>query len=112
MTPADPAVVTTGAGHRYGTHWALRDCTLSLPAGSVTAVVGPNGAGKTTLLTMLIGLLAASEGDVRVDGVLVAHARSDEDAGGRVGLRATAPGVGWDDYAVGPRPRPVVRRDE
>jgi ABC-2 type transport system ATP-binding protein len=59
-------VETIGAGRRYGQFWALRDCTLSLPAGSITAVVGPNGAGKTTLLNMLVGLLPASEGQLRV----------------------------------------------
>jgi ABC-2 type transport system ATP-binding protein len=63
---ADAAIVTVGAGHRYADFWALRDCTLSLPAGSITAVVGPNGAGKTTLLNMLVGLVPASEGELRV----------------------------------------------
>jgi ABC-2 type transport system ATP-binding protein len=45
----DPAVRTVGAGRRYGGFWALRDCNLSLAAGSITAVVGPNGAGKATI---------------------------------------------------------------
>ena len=62
------AIETAGAGRRYGDLWALRECTLSLPAGSITAVVGPNGAGKTTLLNMLVGLLPASEGQLRVAG--------------------------------------------
>ena len=62
------AVEVRGAGHRYGDFWALRDCTLALPAGSITAVVGPNGAGKTTLLNMLVGLLPPSEGELRVVG--------------------------------------------
>jgi ABC-2 type transport system ATP-binding protein len=63
------AIQTVGVGHRYGSFWALRDCTLSLPAGSITAVVGPNGAGKTTLLNMLVGLLPASEGELRAVGM-------------------------------------------
>lgn len=65
---ADLAIATGDAGHQYGDFWALRHCTLSLPAGSITAVVGPNGAGKTTLLNMLMGLLPASAGELRVDG--------------------------------------------
>jgi ABC-2 type transport system ATP-binding protein len=65
---ADAAIATVDAGRRYGEFWALRDCTLSLPAGSITAVMGPNGAGKTTLLNMLVGLLPASEGQLRVAG--------------------------------------------
>ncbi|MDX6228004.1 MAG: type transport system ATP-binding protein [Frankiales bacterium] len=63
-----PAVEAVEAGHRYGDFWALRGCTLSLPTGSVTAVVGPNGAGKTTLLNLLVGLLPASAGRLRVMG--------------------------------------------
>ncbi len=69
MTAAvDPAIATQGVGRRYGDFWALRGCTVSLPAGSITAVVGPNGAGKTTLLNLLIGLLPVSEGRLLVDG--------------------------------------------
>jgi ABC-2 type transport system ATP-binding protein len=64
----ETAIETVGAGHRYGDFWALRDCSLSLAAGSITAVVGPNGAGKTTLLNMLVGLLPASEGELRLVG--------------------------------------------
>jgi ABC-2 type transport system ATP-binding protein len=62
------AVETRALGCRYARVWALRDCSLSVPAGSVTALVGPNGAGKTTLLHLLVGLRAASAGDVRVLG--------------------------------------------
>jgi ABC-2 type transport system ATP-binding protein len=63
------AIETVRAGHRYGHQlWGLRECTLTLPTGSITAVVGANGAGKTTLLNMLVGLLPASEGQLRVVG--------------------------------------------
>ncbi|WFE19990.1 ABC transporter ATP-binding protein [Solwaraspora sp. WMMD937] len=59
---------TTGLGKRYGRSWALRDCTLAVPAGTVTALVGPNGAGKTTLLHLAVGLLTPTTGQVRVGG--------------------------------------------
>jgi ABC-2 type transport system ATP-binding protein len=55
-------------GKRYGAVWALRDCTFQIPAGRVIALVGPNGAGKTTLLQLAMGLLASTEGVVRVFG--------------------------------------------
>ena len=61
-------IETTGLGKRYGGTWALRDCTLAIPAGHVAALVGPNGAGKTTLLNMAVGLTAPSAGGVRVLG--------------------------------------------
>src|ERR1700727_419589 len=57
-----------GLGKRYGRAWALRECTLEVPAGRVTALVGPNGAGKTTLLNLAVGLSAASAGTVAVLG--------------------------------------------
>ena len=63
------ALETHGLGRRYGSHWALRDCTLEIPRGSVTALVGPNGAGKTTLLRLAVGLTRPSAGSVRVLGL-------------------------------------------
>src|SRR3954454_24985722 len=69
-----PALETETLGKRYGTKWALRDCTLDVPAGSVTALVGPNGAGKTTLLQLAIGFTSPTAGAVRVLG----HSPRDE----------------------------------
>jgi ABC-2 type transport system ATP-binding protein len=63
-----PVVETRALGKRYGSLWALRDCTLEVPAGSVAALVGPNGAGKTTLLHLLIGLGEPTTGEARVLG--------------------------------------------
>ena len=60
------AIRTEQLGKRYGSTWALRECTLEIPAGSVTALVGPNGAGKTTLLQLAIGLVRPTAGEVRV----------------------------------------------
>src|SRR3954462_5258354 len=62
------ALEAHGLGRRYGAKWALRDCTLQVPEGTVTALVGPNGAGKTTLLQLAVGLLKPSAGSVRVLG--------------------------------------------
>jgi ABC-2 type transport system ATP-binding protein len=63
------ALETQALGRRYGSYWALRDCTLEIPRGSVTALVGPNGAGKTTLLRLAVGLTRPSAGSVRVLGL-------------------------------------------
>ena len=59
---------TFGAARRYHRNWALRDCTLAVPAGCVAALVGPNGAGKSTLLHMAVGLTAPTAGQIRVPG--------------------------------------------
>ncbi len=64
----DTALETDHLGKRYGRTWALRDCSLRLPAGRIAALVGPNGAGKSTLLHLAVGLLRPDAGQVRVLG--------------------------------------------
>jgi ABC-2 type transport system ATP-binding protein len=76
-------VEASGLGKRYGRTWALRECTLEVPAGRVTALVGPNGAGKTTLLNLAVGLTAPSAGEVTVLG------------GRRPGSRAALDGIAF-----------------
>ncbi len=63
-------VETHGLGRRYGATWALQECSISIPAGSLSALVGPNGAGKTTLLNLVMGLSSPSAGDLTVLGDL------------------------------------------
>jgi len=61
-------IETSGLSKRYGSTWALRECSLAVPAGHVAALVGPNGAGKTTLLKLAVGLAAPTAGTVTVLG--------------------------------------------
>jgi ABC-2 type transport system ATP-binding protein len=61
-------LTVTGLGKKYRRSWALRDCSLTVPAGRVVALVGPNGAGKTTLLHLVVGLLSPTTGSVEVLG--------------------------------------------
>jgi iron complex transport system ATP-binding protein len=46
----------------------LRDLSLEIPAGAVTAILGPNGSGKTTLLRLLLGVLRPAAGTIRLAG--------------------------------------------
>lgn len=55
-----------GLTKRYRRVRALNDCSLSLPEGSVVALVGPNGAGKSTLLNLAVGLRRPTAGTIRV----------------------------------------------
>jgi branched-chain amino acid transport system ATP-binding protein len=61
----------------YGPFRALFDVSLSVAVNQAVALVGPNGAGKTTVARVASGLLAPSDGRVRLDGVdvtgLAAH---------------------------------------
>jgi ABC-2 type transport system ATP-binding protein len=63
-------IETRELGRRYGSTWALRDCTLAIPEGHLVALVGPNGAGKSTLLNLVMGLASPSTGEAFVlDGL-------------------------------------------
>jgi ABC-2 type transport system ATP-binding protein len=62
------AIQTTKLGKKYGSFWALENCNISVPEGSVSALVGPNGAGKSTLLKLLTGLSKSSTGESNVLG--------------------------------------------
>ena len=62
------AVETNGIGKQYARRWALRDCTLSIPAARVVGLVGPNGAGKTTFLQLTVGLSRPTTGTIAVLG--------------------------------------------
>jgi branched-chain amino acid transport system ATP-binding protein len=67
-TPRPPAVEVAGLTTGYGRTLVLRDLTLTVPEGQVTALLGSNGAGKTTLLRAICGFLPAMSGSVRVFG--------------------------------------------
>ncbi|GGO53711.1 ABC transporter ATP-binding protein [Streptomyces daqingensis] len=71
------------AGYDGGT--VLHELDLSVPAGSVHAVVGHNGAGKTTLVNTVAGLLRPDAGTVRVNG---------RDVGGRPAHQVARAGIG------------------
>jgi ABC-2 type transport system ATP-binding protein len=62
------AIEATGLGLRYGRAWALRNCSLRVPAGSIVALVGPNGAGKSTLMNLTVGMMSPTEGSITVFG--------------------------------------------
>jgi ABC-2 type transport system ATP-binding protein len=53
---------------RYGTHEAVRNLSLHVPAGELFAFLGPNGAGKTTTIKMIAGLLQPTSGRIEIAG--------------------------------------------
>jgi sulfate transport system ATP-binding protein len=62
-----------GVSKRYGDADALRDVSLVVPDGSLTALLGPSGGGKTTLLRCIAGLEEPDTGVIRMDGSDVTH---------------------------------------
>ena len=52
----------------YGNHKAVDDLTLTVEPGRIYGFLGPNGAGKSTTMNILTGYIAATSGEVKVNG--------------------------------------------
>jgi ABC-2 type transport system ATP-binding protein len=63
---ASLAIETHSLSKRFGSHAAVDRVNLAVPEGAIFGFLGPNGSGKTTTIRMLLGLVAASEGEIRV----------------------------------------------
>ena len=57
-----------GVTMRFGGLTAVKDVSVEVPRGAITAVIGPNGAGKTTLFNAITGVYEPTEGSVLVSG--------------------------------------------
>ena len=68
MSPTLPSIVVRNLRFSYGGPEILHDLTFDIRPGEVTGLLGPNGAGKSTVLRILVGILEAHQGDVRVHG--------------------------------------------
>jgi ABC-2 type transport system ATP-binding protein len=64
----DNAISISGLTKSFGRTKALDDLDLSVATGEVHGFLGPNGAGKSTTVRVLLGLLRADSGDVRLLG--------------------------------------------
>ena len=79
------ALRTRGLSRRMGRHFAVRDVSLSVPAGAVYGLLGPNGAGKTTTLRLLLDLVHPDAGEVEILGVDARRRRRNPCRGARRG---------------------------
>jgi sulfate transport system ATP-binding protein len=62
------SIVIEGASKRFGDFQALDDVSLTVPDGSLTAILGPSGSGKSTLLRIIAGLEEPDAGTVLISG--------------------------------------------
>lgn len=57
-----------GLTKKFGNFTALDDVNLSMNKGEIFGFIGPNGAGKTTTIRIMLGLLKATKGEVKISG--------------------------------------------
>src|SRR5690242_8692341 len=65
----EKSVVLNNVNFAYGEAPVLSNASLTIPAGSFTAIMGASGAGKTTIADLIIGLLRPQEGEILIDNV-------------------------------------------
>ena len=66
-------LVVRGLSHRFGSHMALADVTLTVAPGEFIVLLGPSGCGKTTLLSILGGFITPTSGTVEIGGRDMTH---------------------------------------
>lgn len=62
-----------GLKKHYGSRQVVKGVDLAVKSGEVVGLLGPNGAGKTTTFYMVVGLVVADDGDIRLDGESIMH---------------------------------------
>jgi sulfate transport system ATP-binding protein len=62
------AITVRNVSKQFGAFFALRDVSIDIPAGSLTALLGPSGGGKSTLLRIIAGLERPDAGTVEIGG--------------------------------------------
>jgi len=72
-----PVLETSALTKRYRRTVAVRELSIAIPAGGITALLGPNGAGKSTLLKLCIGFERPTSGQLRVMGIDPVRRRRD-----------------------------------
>jgi len=79
-TTAVSEIQTEGLVKTFGTRTVVDGVNLTFRAGEVVGLLGPNGAGKTTTFYMVVGLVQATAGRVRLDGADITKLRMHQRA--------------------------------
>ena len=77
LTPADTSVEFQDVSFAYGDRTILDHVSLTVPSGSITAVVGPSGGGKTTLCNLIARFWDVQSGKITVGGYDVREYKLD-----------------------------------
>ncbi|MGC1353244.1 MAG: ATP-binding cassette domain-containing protein [Xanthobacteraceae bacterium] len=68
----DVRLQVSGLGKRFGGVVAVKNMSFDLHAGEITGLIGPNGSGKSTVMSLIMGLIRANAGAIKLDGVDIA----------------------------------------
>lgn len=102
-TPVDayalPALTLKDVTHHYRTKRALNHVSLSVGQGEIVCLVGPSGCGKSTLLRLSAGLETLQEGEVAINGQVIAR------PGNSMPPEKRGIGLVFQDYALFPHLR-------
>ena len=66
-------LVTRGLVKSYHTRRVVNGVSLQVNQGEIVGLLGPNGAGKTTTFYMIVGLVRADSGEIRLDRTNITH---------------------------------------
>lgn len=89
--PGDVLLSMTAISAKYGESLALKNISLDLKCGEITALMGRNGAGKSTLIKSIVGLHQPSQGTIEFDGVSI-ESISQKEKSQRIGYIPQEPG--------------------
>ncbi len=93
MTNGTASIQTEKLVKTYGTRAVVDGVNLRICAGEIVGLLGPNGAGKTTTFYMIVGLIPATSGCVRLDGHDITRLRMHERARRGIGYLPQEPSV-------------------
>ena len=68
MGQTGQGLIATSLAKSFGKRKVVHDVSISLQRGEIVGLLGPNGAGKTTCFYMIMGLIGADDGEIRLDG--------------------------------------------
>ena len=93
MTAPSSSIETAGLVKTFGARTVVSGVNLRFGAGEVVGLLGPNGAGKTTTFYMIVGLVPATAGSVRLDGADITHLKMHRRARHGIGYLPQEPSV-------------------
>jgi len=93
MTDGTTSIETENLVKVYGTRAVVDGINLKIGAGEIVGLLGPNGAGKTTTFYMMVGLVPATSGCVKLDGLDITRLRMHMRARQGIGYLPQEPSV-------------------